>query len=43
MGITGAGDKVLIFRNGKVIRTITAVEADQAFEEELGKLQDLSE
>ena len=38
IGITGAGDKVLIFRKGKVIRTISAVEAEAVFEEELGKL-----
>jgi len=38
LGITGAGDKVLIFRDGKVIRTITAAEADQVFAQELEKL-----
>jgi len=38
LGITGAGEKVLIFRKGKVIRTIDAAEADAAFEEELKKL-----
>jgi (E)-4-hydroxy-3-methylbut-2-enyl-diphosphate synthase len=38
LGITGAGDKVLIFRRGKVIRTIAAACADQAFREELEKL-----
>jgi (E)-4-hydroxy-3-methylbut-2-enyl-diphosphate synthase len=38
IGITGAGDKVLIFSKGKVIRTIDAVEADAAFEEELRRL-----
>nr|WP_148257913.1 (E)-4-hydroxy-3-methylbut-2-enyl-diphosphate synthase [Leadbettera azotonutricia] len=38
LGITGAGDKVLIFRRGEVIRTINAAEADGAFEEELKKL-----
>jgi (E)-4-hydroxy-3-methylbut-2-enyl-diphosphate synthase len=38
IGITGAGDKVLIFRRGEVIRTISADEADAAFEEELNKL-----
>ena len=43
LGITGAGDKVLIFRKGKVIRTIDASQAelasaaDAAFEEELGR------
>jgi len=38
LGITGAGDKVLIFKKGKVIRTIEAAEADAAFGEELDKL-----
>jgi len=44
LGITGAGDKVLIFRKGKVVRTIEAGEAelvsaaDAAFEEELARL-----
>jgi len=38
LGITGAGDKVLIFRKGKVIRTIDAAEADAAFGEELEKI-----
>jgi (E)-4-hydroxy-3-methylbut-2-enyl-diphosphate synthase len=33
IGITGAGDKVLIFRKGLVIRTINAFEADSVFEE----------
>jgi (E)-4-hydroxy-3-methylbut-2-enyl-diphosphate synthase len=37
IGITGAGDKVLIFRRGKIVRTVTAAEADTAFEEELTK------
>ncbi|MDR2607098.1 MAG: (E)-4-hydroxy-3-methylbut-2-enyl-diphosphate synthase [Treponema sp.] len=35
LGITGAGDKVLIFRHGKVIRTIDAEDADTVFAEEL--------
>jgi (E)-4-hydroxy-3-methylbut-2-enyl-diphosphate synthase len=35
LGITGAGDKVLIFKHGNVIKTITAAEADAVFEEEL--------
>jgi (E)-4-hydroxy-3-methylbut-2-enyl-diphosphate synthase len=35
LGITGAGDKVLIFRNGKIVKTINAADADKAFEEEL--------
>jgi (E)-4-hydroxy-3-methylbut-2-enyl-diphosphate synthase len=38
LGITGAGNRVLIFRHGQVIRTITAEEADRAFAEELEKL-----
>ncbi|MDR0487159.1 MAG: (E)-4-hydroxy-3-methylbut-2-enyl-diphosphate synthase [Treponema sp.] len=38
IGITGAGDKVLLFRKGKIIRTIDAQRADAAFEEELQKL-----
>jgi (E)-4-hydroxy-3-methylbut-2-enyl-diphosphate synthase len=38
LGITGAGDKVLIFRKGKITRTINAAEADTAFEEELNRL-----
>jgi (E)-4-hydroxy-3-methylbut-2-enyl-diphosphate synthase len=38
LGITGAGDKVLIFRHGGIVRTIAAEEADKAFEEELDKL-----
>ena len=37
LGITGAGNKALIFRKGKVIRTIEAGEADAAFEEELNR------
>jgi (E)-4-hydroxy-3-methylbut-2-enyl-diphosphate synthase len=35
LGITGAGDKVLIFRNGKIIKIINAAYADKVFEEEL--------
>jgi (E)-4-hydroxy-3-methylbut-2-enyl-diphosphate synthase len=37
IGITGAGDKVLIFRHGVIVRTVTQAEADKAFEEELTK------
>jgi len=36
VGITGSGDKVLIFRRGKAARTVSAVEADEAFAEEIG-------
>ncbi|GHT79074.1 4-hydroxy-3-methylbut-2-en-1-yl diphosphate synthase (flavodoxin) [Spirochaetia bacterium] len=38
LGITGAGDKVLLFRHGKISRTIDASDADAAFREELEKL-----
>ena len=38
LGITGAGDKVLIFKHGKIIKAIDASDADNAFEEELNKL-----
>jgi (E)-4-hydroxy-3-methylbut-2-enyl-diphosphate synthase len=38
LGITGAGNRVRIFRRGRVIRTIDAAEADVAFGEELEKL-----
>jgi (E)-4-hydroxy-3-methylbut-2-enyl-diphosphate synthase len=38
LGITGAGEKVLIFRRGKVIRTIDAALSDALFREELEKL-----
>jgi (E)-4-hydroxy-3-methylbut-2-enyl-diphosphate synthase len=36
LGITGTGDKVLIFRHGKVVRTVSVADADAAFAEELG-------
>ena len=38
LGITGAGNKVLIFLHGKIIRTVDAARADDAFAEELEKL-----
>jgi (E)-4-hydroxy-3-methylbut-2-enyl-diphosphate synthase len=38
LGITGTGNKVLIFRHGEVVRTVSAEEADTAFEQELGRL-----
>jgi (E)-4-hydroxy-3-methylbut-2-enyl-diphosphate synthase len=38
VGVTGAGDKALLFRQGKVIRTIDAADADAAFREELERL-----
>jgi (E)-4-hydroxy-3-methylbut-2-enyl-diphosphate synthase len=37
LGITGAGNKALIFRRGKVVRTVDAADADAAFEEELAR------
>jgi (E)-4-hydroxy-3-methylbut-2-enyl-diphosphate synthase len=36
IGITGAGNKALIFRRGQIVRTVAAEEADAAFAEELG-------
>jgi len=42
LGITGAGDKVLIFRKGKVIRAISASEADDAFRSELDSFSEKS-
>jgi (E)-4-hydroxy-3-methylbut-2-enyl-diphosphate synthase len=38
LGITGAGNKVLIFRRGNIVRTVDAKDADRAFREELDKL-----
>ena len=38
LGITGAGDKVLLFRRGVVIRSLRPDEADAVFAEELEKL-----
>jgi len=41
LGITGAGNSIMIFRKGKVIKTLKVkdhAEIDRAFEEELGKL-----
>ncbi|MDR2394319.1 MAG: (E)-4-hydroxy-3-methylbut-2-enyl-diphosphate synthase [Treponema sp.] len=38
LGITGLGNKVFLFRQGKVVRTIAADTADAAFEEELEEL-----
>jgi (E)-4-hydroxy-3-methylbut-2-enyl-diphosphate synthase len=38
LGITGAGNKVLLFARGRAIRTIDAADADRAFQEELEKL-----
>jgi (E)-4-hydroxy-3-methylbut-2-enyl-diphosphate synthase len=39
LGITGAGNKVIIFRKGEIARTISPEEADTIFEEELEKLE----
>lgn len=38
LGITGAGDSVLIFRNGEIIRRVDKKDADEAFLEELNEL-----
>jgi (E)-4-hydroxy-3-methylbut-2-enyl-diphosphate synthase len=38
LGITGAGDTVLIFKHGRVIRTVSPENADTAFNEELQKI-----
>lgn len=38
LGITGAGNSVLIFKHGEIIRKIDARDADAAFQEELSKL-----
>ncbi|MDR2021308.1 MAG: flavodoxin-dependent (E)-4-hydroxy-3-methylbut-2-enyl-diphosphate synthase, partial [Treponema sp.] len=43
VGITGAGDSILIFRNGRITRTMDVhggdiSEADRAFTEELAKI-----
>jgi (E)-4-hydroxy-3-methylbut-2-enyl-diphosphate synthase len=39
LGISGAGNRVIIFRKGEIARTISPEEADTIFEEELGKLE----
>jgi (E)-4-hydroxy-3-methylbut-2-enyl-diphosphate synthase len=38
LGVTGAGDKVMIFRHGEIVRTLSPEDADTVFEEELEKL-----
>jgi len=38
IGITGAGDSVLIFSRGEIVRRISILEADYAFAEELDRL-----
>jgi (E)-4-hydroxy-3-methylbut-2-enyl-diphosphate synthase len=40
LGVTGAGNKVLIFARGRIIRTVEAAGADAAFEEELMKMME---
>ena len=35
IGITGAGDKVMIFKHGKIIQTVPAEIADTVFRKEL--------
>jgi (E)-4-hydroxy-3-methylbut-2-enyl-diphosphate synthase len=41
IGITGAGDKILIFRQGKIIKTVSTAKADVSFEDELKKYEGL--
>ncbi len=38
IGIAGGGDKAIIFKKGKIVRTIDAKDADKVFEEELASL-----
>jgi (E)-4-hydroxy-3-methylbut-2-enyl-diphosphate synthase len=38
LGITGAGDKAVLFRRGKIVKTVAVADADAAFAEELEKL-----
>lgn len=38
LGITGAGNSVLIFRHGEIVRRTSAEHADTAFQEELNEL-----
>lgn len=38
IGIAGAGDKAIIFKKGKIIKTIDSKDADKIFEEELNTL-----
>ena len=38
LGITGAGNQVLIFRHGRIVRTVDPSDADAAFREELANL-----
>jgi len=38
IGITGAGDYVLIFRQGEIVRRVQIAEADAAFAEELARI-----
>ena len=38
LGIAGTKDKAIIFKKGKIVRTIDAKDADKVFEEELKSL-----
>jgi len=38
LGIAGGGDRVIIFKKGKIVRTIDAKDADKVFREELESL-----
>ena len=38
LGIAGTGEKAIIFKKGKIVRTIDAKDADKVFEEEINSL-----
>jgi (E)-4-hydroxy-3-methylbut-2-enyl-diphosphate synthase len=38
LGITGAGDKVLLFKHGKIFKTIMAEDADAEFQKALNEI-----
>ena len=38
IGIAGTKDKAIIFKKGKIVRTVDAKDADKVFEEELNSL-----
>jgi len=38
IGIAGATDKVIIFKKGKIVQTISPEDADKVFEQELNSL-----
>ena len=38
IGIAGTNEKIIIFKKGKIVRTVEAKDADKVFEEELNAL-----